>query len=134
MLGNWGSLCENTPVIGTNTFDTKPRDRVLSDAELAAIWKAAPDNDYRRIVKLLMLTGQRRDEIACPALARNRPGRQANHAVSARTKNGLEHRIPLASEATAILRSCNPHRDLVFGIGQDGYSGWSKSNTALAPA
>src|SRR4030095_4705780 len=81
MLGNWGSLCETNPVIGTNTFDTKPRDRGLSDAELAAIWKAAPDNDYRRIVKLLMLTGQRRDEIACPALARNRPGHQANHAV-----------------------------------------------------
>jgi integrase len=53
---------------------------------------------------------------------------------SARTKNGLEHRIPLASEATAILRSCNPHRDLVFGIGQDGYSGWSKSKTALDTA
>ena len=37
--------------------------RVLSDAELVAIWKACPDSDYGRIVKLLILTGQRREEI-----------------------------------------------------------------------
>ena len=57
-------LCESNPVIGTNKADEgAPRDRVLTDAELAAIWKAAPDSDYGRIVRLLMLTGQRRDEI-----------------------------------------------------------------------
>ena len=39
----------------------KRRERVLSDAELAAL--AAPDNDYGRILQLLILTGCRRDEI-----------------------------------------------------------------------
>src|SRR5262249_39345849 len=35
-------LCEVNPVTGTNKqSENKPRDRVLSDAELAAIWKAA---------------------------------------------------------------------------------------------
>ena len=33
----------------------------LTDAELRAIWRACPDDDYGRIVRLLMLTGQRRD-------------------------------------------------------------------------
>ena len=51
-------------MIGTNKHDdAEARDRVLTDAELAAVWNAAPDNEYGRIVKLLMLTGQRRDEI-----------------------------------------------------------------------
>ena len=38
---------------------------------------------------------------------------------------------PLAGEAMAVLQSITPHRDLVFGIGQDGYAGWSKGKTAL---
>src|SRR5262249_14929953 len=36
--------------------------RVRSEAELVEIWLAAGDNDFGRIVKLLMLTGQRRQE------------------------------------------------------------------------
>ena len=57
-------LTEINPVNGTNKFsDNKPRERVLSDAELAAIWKAAPNSEYGRIVRLLMLTAQRRQEI-----------------------------------------------------------------------
>lgn len=54
-------LAETNPVIGTNTSGMeKARDRVLSDAELVKVWNAAPASDYGRIVKLLMLTGQRR--------------------------------------------------------------------------
>jgi hypothetical protein len=40
------------------------RDRVLSELELAAIWKACSDDDFGRIIKLLILTGQRQAEIA----------------------------------------------------------------------
>jgi integrase len=64
----WGigeGLCDINPVIGTNKhFDgAKSRDRVLADRELAIIWHALPDSDYGKIVKLLILTGQRREEI-----------------------------------------------------------------------
>ena len=52
-------------MIGTNKASkSASRERVLSDAELVALWNAAPASDFGRIVKLLMLTGQRRDEIA----------------------------------------------------------------------
>jgi Arm DNA-binding domain len=52
------------PVIATKKpKDATPRDRVLSEAELAAIWRACKDDDFGKIVKLLMLTGCRRDEI-----------------------------------------------------------------------
>ena len=58
-------LAEANPVIGTNKAagEIKARDRVLTDNELATIWRGLPDNDYGRIVRLLALTGCRRDEI-----------------------------------------------------------------------
>ena len=37
---------------------------MLSDAELKAIWPACPADDYGAILKLLMLTGERANEIA----------------------------------------------------------------------
>ena len=44
-------LCETNPVVGTNkAAEEKPRERVLSDAELAAIWNALPDSDFGRIL------------------------------------------------------------------------------------
>jgi integrase len=40
-----------------------PRERVLTDEELKRIWNAAGDSTFGDIVKLLILTGQRRGEI-----------------------------------------------------------------------
>ena len=57
---------EANPVIGTiHPKDSEGRSRVLSDAELAAVWRACGDDDYGRIVRLLDLervsaTGSRR--------------------------------------------------------------------------
>ena len=57
-------LADANPVIGTNrAVDERSRDRVLSDDELVAIWQACREDDYGRIVRLLILTGQRREEV-----------------------------------------------------------------------
>ena len=57
-------LAQANPVVGTRKpADPKPRDRVLTDAELVAIWNACGDDDFGRIVRLLILTGARRGEI-----------------------------------------------------------------------
>ena len=57
-------LCESNPTIGAHApLPSKPRERVLSDEELAAIWQACSDDDYGRIIKLLILTACRRAEI-----------------------------------------------------------------------
>jgi Arm DNA-binding domain len=54
-------LCDNNPVIGTNKpADSTPRDRVLDDSELAAIWAAAGHDEYGKVLKLLMLTAAAR--------------------------------------------------------------------------
>ena len=54
------------------------RDRVLSDGELAAIWLAADGLEfpYRDVIHILILTGQRRSEVA-DVLAGNRHGRES---------------------------------------------------------
>jgi integrase len=58
-------LVDANPVVGvTKHAGVTSRDRVLDDKELAAIWLALDDDDYGRIVKLLILTGQRKTEIA----------------------------------------------------------------------
>jgi hypothetical protein len=49
------------PVAGTNKFEAgEPRERVLNDKELAAVWNACGDRDYGEGIRLLILTGDRR--------------------------------------------------------------------------
>ena len=129
-------LCETNPVDGTNKADEgKSRDRVLSDAELAAIWNASTDTDYGRIVKLLMLTAQRRDEIA--SLRWTEIEGETDPALIAlpaeRTKNSRAHDVPLSAAAMDVLASVvvRNGRDLMFGEGEGGYSGWSRSKERL---
>jgi integrase len=133
-------LCESNPVEGTNKNKERTRDRVLTDAELAKVWLAAPDNSYGRIVKLLMLTGQRRDEIGSLHWSEIEHADDPKKAQIAlpkeRTKNGRAHDVPLSSPALAILEAQHRiiGRDLVFGEGEGGYSGWSKAKEALDAA
>src|SRR5262249_29337983 len=55
-------LPEGNVAAYTNKHEEKSRDRVLSDAELVAIWNACQRDDYGAIVRMLMLTGQRANE------------------------------------------------------------------------
>lgn len=64
------------------------RKRVLTDEELRAIWHACEADDYGRIVRILMLTGQRREEIASLKEA-------VEELAFPETKNGTEHRLPI---------------------------------------
>jgi integrase len=127
-------LCDHNPVVGTNKqTEDGPRDRALSMAEAAQVWLAAPDSDYGRIVRLLLLTGCRRDEIGGLRWSEIDLEARAITLPGERTKNGRPHIIPLSEPATAILASANRRadRDPVFGLGADGFSGWSKSKAAL---
>ena len=127
-------LCEINPVDGTNKAEEgAPRDRVLTDAELAAIWKATPDSDYGRVVRLLMLTGQRRDEIASLRWSEIDIDGKLIMLPGERTKNHRPHTVPLSAAALAIVEATprRAERDHLFGEGKGGYSGWSKAKAAL---
>jgi integrase len=123
-------LAEANPLFGIAKFGERPRERVLSDSELRLVWNAAGDDHFGTIIKLLMLTGQRADEIA--SLRWSEIGGDAITLPSERTKNHRAHVVPLAGLALDILRA-QPRRanddgvlrDLVFGVGQRGFSGWA---------
>jgi integrase len=135
-------LCDANPVIGTNRPKTpRARKRVLTDAELAAIWKAAPETDYGRIVRLLMLTGQRRDEIGSLRWSEIDESAKLITLPPERLKNGNRddadpHAVPLSKDALAVLAAVHHRakRDLVFGEGEGGFSGWSAAKQRLDAA
>lgn len=80
----------NVPKPGSET----PRERVLSDAELALVWRASGgEHDHDRIVRLLMLTGTRREEVA--GMAWPEIEGPLWTLPRARSKNGLTHEVPL---------------------------------------
>lgn len=55
---------ETNPTLGIKSRGVNGgRSRVLTESEIAEVWRACLDNDYGRIVRLLILTGQRRTEI-----------------------------------------------------------------------
>jgi integrase len=110
-------LTDSNPVVATNRpADEEPRQRVLSDAELAKIWKALPTSDYGRIVKLLVLTGQRREEIGGLRWSEVDLDKRLISLPKERTKNKLPHDIPLSDSAVDILsESKRRDGDYVFG-------------------
>jgi len=131
-------LCENNPVTGTNRQDENGhRERSLTDSEVAKVWLAAPENDYGNIVRLLMLTGCRREEIGSLTWSEIDLAARTITIAKERTKNGIEHSVPLPDAALSILQGImrRGDRDYVFGIARDGgFSGWSKSKIALDQA
>ena len=128
-------LLESNPVVGTNSSNEGTgRERVLTDAELVAIWSAAPAGDYGRIVKLLILTGQRRDEVS--NLRWDEVKDSMISLPSSRTKNARPHDVPLSPQALAVLDevSARAGRDSVFGRGASGFSNFSASKANLDEA
>ncbi len=127
-------ITDINPVVGTNkaTAETA-RDRVLGDAELALVWRHAGGGDYGAIVRLLILTGQRREEIG--GMLWDELDLEAGlwSIGSARTKNRKAHDVPLSPAAVAILRAIprRQGREYVFGAGAGAFQGWSNSKSAL---
>jgi integrase len=83
------------------------RERVLSDRELNLVWRAAENLSFpwRQIVKLLVLTGQRRTEVTALSWHELDLDEAVWHLPAARAKNGKAHDVPLSPSAVALLRS-----------------------------
>ena len=114
---SWGmreGLAFSNPTVNTNKREEKARDRVLLDDELMRIWNAAGDDVYGTIVKLLILTGQRRGEIAGLRWSEVDLERCAVSLPAERTKNNRPHAVPLAPTAFALLKGRPRTGDTVF--------------------
>jgi integrase len=131
---------EANPVLYTNrATENGARERVLSDDELAAIYHAAGDGQYGSIVRLLMLTSARRDEIASLRWSEVNFDEALISLSAARTKSRREHLIPLSPAACAILaaqprrtEADGSERDLIFGTAPGRpWQDWSGSKAEL---
>jgi integrase len=120
------ALCDANPVTATNNprKGIGPRTRVLSDDELRIIWRACSDDAFGRAVRLLMLTGCRRDEIALLRWSEVNPDSGVLTIPGNRTKNHHDLKLPLPQATLALLPSRKDDRDFVFGP-RRGFRSWS---------
>jgi integrase len=109
------------------------RTRVLSEAELVTVWKACGDSDHDKIVRLLILTGQRKTEMGSLSWPEINLDQQRVELPPERTKNKREHIVPLSAEALAVLASIGRRKGRAFVFGQSGggFSRWSAGKRDL---
>jgi integrase len=95
------------------------RDRVLTSAEIVSVWRACEQigGEFATLVKLLLLTGQRRGEVAGMCWSEIDADRRTWTLPAARSKNGRQHAVPLSRQAWALI-SARPHAgDRVLDVG-----------------
>ena len=127
-------LVESNPVIGARKpAGNRPRQRLLSDAERAAIWKAADDGtEYGKIIRLLVLTGCRREEIGGMCWSELTPDTWTLPAE--RAKNHRAHTLPLMPMMRAILDGVPrmASREKLFGErSPTGFQSWDLNKQNL---
>ncbi len=125
-------VMHDNPVMGTNKpVPEVARDRVLSDDELRLAWTLSGENDFGRVVRLLILSACRREEVA--ALAWGELDGSAWTIPAERAKNGRAHQLDLPPAAMAVLAGVGRRegRDLAFGSRSGPFSGWSKAKADL---
>jgi integrase len=121
----------------------RARDRVLSDDELRLVWAAAEKlgGTFGPLVKLLALTGQRRDEVARMGWEEVDIVNRVWTLPAERTKNNKPHEVPLSEAALAVLQRVPRITESPFIFTTNGgaspASGYSKGKRrldALLPA
>jgi integrase len=127
-------LVQLNPVIGTRQpARPQERDRVLADPEVVAIWRACGDDDYGRIIRLLILLGSRRQEIGGMRWSEINLDAGTWTLPKERAKNHHAHTIALPPAALAIIRSVpRTGRDHLFGdTAGAGFTPFSRGKVAL---
>ena len=124
---------EANPAAFTNKEHEKPRARVVTAAELRQIWAALPQGDFGTIVRLLILTGQRRNELGDLRRSETDFKRDTITLPPERVKNGRQHSVPMSEPVRSLIKAIpkTDGRDLVFGYGEGGFSGWSRCKEQL---
>jgi integrase len=112
----------------------KSRDRVLTDDELLRVWPAC-NGPYGAVVRMLALTGARREEIA--QLRWSEIDGDTIKLEGDRTKTGVPHIIPLSAPAKSLLESMPRIRGCEFVFTNGGtkpIADWSRCKIALDAA
>jgi integrase len=143
----------DNPTLGLGARKEKrvQKGSALSDPDLKALWRAAGEHgSFGRIIRLLMLTGQRRGEIAGLTWGEIDWERRFAIIPADRVKNRAgAHEVPLSDTAIALLREAEadalaelPAQEREAGLPGDGLvfpsektgdliNGWSKLKPML---
>ena len=134
-------IIKASPCAGiTPPSDERSRDRFLNDHELAAAWRAcdAIGWPFAPLFRLLILTGQRRDEIGGMKWAEVDLEKRTWTIPRGRAKNDVEHVVPLSAPAvqilTALPRIEGPCGFVFTSNGKTAVSGFSRAKDRLAAA
>ena len=130
---------ERSPMENMEPPAARPsRERVLADHELKAVWNAC-EGIFGRIVRLCILLGARRSEIA--ALRWDWIDEEACTITlpAEITKNSRTHTFPYGAMTTAVLADCDKAAEYVFpaqrsrikGTPATVFNGWGKPKAAL---
>jgi integrase len=138
------SRLRTAPCVGIEApGEEKKRDRVLIDAEIDALWaacgKGEPDGSggigkpFGSFTKMLLLTGQRRAEVAEMRWSEIDKDKCLWTIPGGRTKNKLVHIVPLSTQAMAIIDSVTRIAgDFVFTTtGDSGLGGFSRAKERI---
>jgi integrase len=101
-------VINSNPLVGMKApAKSQSRERVLTDDEVRALWQATADMDYPfgPVYRLLLLTGQRRGEVAQMRWSQIDLSRALWTIPAEMAKNGRAHEVPLSSAALEILQS-----------------------------
>jgi integrase len=125
-------LLELNPVTGTAKADEGgSRERVLTHDELRKLWRNLGDDRFADIFRLLLLTGQRRNEIGKLQWSEVDLGREMIVLPPARTKNSRLHEVPLSRQAKAILARLPRRNTTDFLFGKRGFPDWDGAKARL---
>ena len=123
---------------------TATRERVLTDAELAAVLLQARKTPYPfgAIVELLILTGQRRGEIAALRWEWIDDEAKTITLPSSITKNKRSHTFPYGELTSVVIATIPRLNEYVFPAARDRlkhkpatiFNGWSKPKVAFDKA
>jgi len=115
-----------SPAIRLGRAEEQERERALSTDEIALLWPAFERLGYPfgKAMQLLLITGQRRGEVAGLRWADIDGDAWKLSGASTKSKQG--HRVPLSSLALEIIESCPRHGEHVFtaGPGMGAIKGW----------
>lgn len=106
---NW--CCERDMLTASPCAGVKPpapessRDRILADDEIRWLWKATGEQGqpFGPLVRLLLLTAQRRDEVAGMTASEIDLSERLWTIPRARAKNNVEHHVALSDAAIEII-------------------------------
>lgn len=112
------------------------RDRILAEHEIAVVWNAATELGFPfgHIVKLCLLTGQRRGEVAFLKWSHIDTKSRLITLPAEMVKNNREHTFPFGPGTAAVLAEIPQEDVYLFPAGRpEGlvFNGWAKQKAAL---